>query len=133
MRHALGGPEFAGLDGPWSPGLLVGNILSVSGQLPVDHRSGQVVSPEIAAQVAQCMRNIEEILQQGGGTLASLIKVTVYLLAYSDFPSMNAAYGLCFGSGAYPARSCITVADLPEIAGTKVRCIIDGLAIIDNL
>ena len=117
------------IQGPWSNGVRVGNLVFTSGQIPVDPETGKVPGPGMREQVHQSMRNVSAILAAGGTDLRSVAKVVVYLRDESDFAVLSEAYGEYFPDELYPARTTVTVATLPIIDGVMCRVIIDAIAV----
>ncbi|MBI2684644.1 MAG: hypothetical protein HYX33_04550 [Actinobacteria bacterium] len=101
-----------------------GEIVWVSGQLPIDPESGTLLTTSITEQTGRVIANIAAVLAAAGGALSDVVKTTVFLTDLGDFAEMNAAYAASFGASA-PARSTIQVAALPlgspiEIEATAV-------------
>jgi 2-iminobutanoate/2-iminopropanoate deaminase len=108
--------------GPYSQAIAIGDLLFISGQLPVDPDSGNLIEGDIAAMTRQIFQNMEKILIAGGSSLANLVKTTVFLADLGDFQAMNAAYAEFFGENP-PARSTIQVAALPRAARIEIEAI----------
>lgn len=98
--------------GPYSQGVVVGNMLYTSGQIPL-RADGTLVAGGIALQTAQVLKNLRAILTAADATLASVVKTTVFLTNLEDFAEMNKVYAEAFGTHA-PARSTVQVAKLPR-------------------
>lgn len=98
--------------GPYSQAVIAGDLVFVSGQLPVAAEDG-VVPEGIEAQTAQALENARSILQAAGTAMSQVVKVTVYIQNMDDFPAMNACYAKYF-SDPYPARAAIQAAALPK-------------------
>ncbi|KAF1855857.1 hypothetical protein Lal_00001550 [Lupinus albus] len=99
--------------GPYSQAIQTGGLLFISGQIPVDPATGEVVTGDVAAQTRQAIKNIIAILQSQGIGLENVVKATVFLTDMNDFPIVNQVYGEYFPQAA-PARSCVQVARLPK-------------------
>ncbi len=99
--------------GPYSQAIKVGNVLYVSGQLPVDPKSGVFISNEIEGQTRQCLANIESIVIAAGFSKGDIVKCTVYMSNLDNFQPMNLSYQLFFGDHK-PARVTIEVSRLPK-------------------
>lgn len=115
--------------GPWSQGTKAGPFVFSSGQIPVRPETMKVESTGVREQVQQCMRNLDTVFRLAGGSIQNAVKITVFLLDYGDFNSMNEAYQEFFQDN-YPSRTCVTVKDLPVLNGIQVRTIIEGTAYI---
>ncbi len=100
--------------GAYSNAILTGNMVFVSGQLPVDPVTG-IIPDSIQAQTEQVIKNVENILADAGATLDNVVKTTVYLSEMYLFSEMNAVYAKEF-SQPYPARSSMSVKELPQNA-----------------
>ena len=110
--------------GPYSQAVRAGNLLFVSGQIPVDPASGTVIPGGIKPQAQQALQNVKRILEAAGFTLKDVVKTTVYLKKIADFTEMNAVYAEYF-SAPYPARATVEVSELPK----SVLVEIDAVAI----
>lgn len=107
--------------GPYSQALRTGNMMFVSGQIPVDPVTG-LMADTIEAQAAQSLTNLKNILAAEGLSMKNVIKTTVFLADLSDFAKVNAVYETFF-EAPYPARSCVQVAAIPKGAGVEIECI----------
>jgi len=107
--------------GPYSQALRTGNMMFVSGQIPVDPATG-LMADTIEAQAAQSLTNLKNILAAEGLTMKNVIKTTVFLADLNDFAKVNAVYETFF-EAPYPARSCVQVAAIPKGAGVEIECI----------
>ena len=108
--------------GPYSQGISIGNLIFVSGQLPIDPASG-VMPGDIAEQTQQSLQNLKNILEAAGSGMDKVCKTTVFLQDMNDFAAMNQVYEAAFGEGAYPARSAVAVAKLPKGALVEIEAI----------
>ena len=108
--------------GPYSQAIKVGNLLFVSGQIPLDPQSGQLVPGDIRAQTRQVLTNLAAILNAAGSSLARVAKTTVYLKDLSEFAAMNEIYAGFFGENP-PARATVEVARLPRNAAVEIDLI----------
>ena len=109
--------------GPYSQAVAGGNLLFISGQIPLDPTTGQVVGGGIAEQTRQVMQNLGAVLEAAGVDFSRLAKTTIYLTDLSDFAVVNGIYGEYF-TGVFPARATVQVAALPK--GVAVE--IEGIA-----
>ena len=108
-----------GAIGPYSQAIQAGNAIYVSGQLPIDAKTGAFPADDIAAQTRQSLENIKVILEEAGCTMGDVVKSTVLLKDISDFGAMNAVYGEYF-SKPYPARAAFQVGALPKDARVEI-------------
>jgi 2-iminobutanoate/2-iminopropanoate deaminase len=108
--------------GPYSPALRAGQWLFLSGQVPFDPATGQLVDGDIATQTRRVLQNIGTLLDAAGLTHAAIVRTTVFLADMNDFAAMNAAYAEFF-SEPYPARSTVQAARLPRDARIEIDVI----------
>ena len=108
--------------GPYSQGLIMDNLIFVSGQLPIDPATGNFVDGDIQDSTRQCIRNIEAILKEAGTSLDKVVKTTIFVADLADFAAINEAYAEFFGESA-PARSCVQVAAIPKGAAIEIEAI----------
>jgi 2-iminobutanoate/2-iminopropanoate deaminase len=106
--------------GPYSQAIRAEGLVFVSGQIPLDPGSGELVEGDIAAQTRQCLRNIQAILEVANSSLAQVVKTTVFLADINDFAAMNAAYAEFFPNDP-PARSAFQVVALPKGARIEIE------------
>ena len=109
--------------GPYSQAVAAGDLLFVSGQLPLDPASGQLVSGDIAAQTRRALANIEAILAAAGLGLNHVVRCDVFLADMNDFAAFNQAYAEVFAGPLKPARQVIQAARLPKDARLEISCI----------
>lgn len=107
--------------GPYSPGMILGDLLFTSGQIPLDPESGEIVGSEIKEQTRQVIKNLQAILESGGSSLQKVIKTTCFLKNMSDFVPFNTIYAEYFTGK--PARSCVEVARLPKDVLVEIEVI----------
>ncbi len=108
--------------GPYSQAIEAGGWLFLSGQIPLDPLSGQLVEGGIEDQTRQVLANLEAVLAAGGVDFSAVVKATIYLTDLADFVAVNAIYGKAFPS-APPARATVQVAALPKGALVEIDCI----------
>ncbi len=108
--------------GPYSQGIKAGDMLFLSGQVPIDPKTGELVQGDIATQTERVMDNLAAVLAAGGATFANVVKTTIYLVDLGDFQAVNATYAKRF-SGAPPARATIQVSALPKGARVEIEAI----------
>lgn len=113
--------------GPYSQGVRAGNLLFVSGQIPLDPETGRMIDGGIEVQAEQVLRNIAAVVEASGGKLTDVVKTTVYLKDLGDFEKVNGVYGRFFAEHR-PARAAVEVSDLPK--GAKIE--IEAIAVIDG-
>lgn len=121
MKKEVISKNAPGAIGPYSQGVRVGNLLFISGQLPIDPVTGKMPST-VKEQTRQSIANIKAILAEEGATLDNVVKSTVYLTAMQLFDDMNAVYAEEF-KAPYPARSAYAVRELPKQANVEIEVI----------
>ena len=125
MRQAVASPDAPRPLGPYSPAIRAGNLVFISGQVPVDPATGAVVGADISAQTEQVMRNIGALLKAAGLGFEHVVRTTVFLADLNEFAEMNTCYA-GFMTDPPPARATVQVARLPR----DVRVEIDAIAVI---
>ncbi|MBO4980488.1 MAG: RidA family protein [Lachnospiraceae bacterium] len=108
--------------GPYSQGIITGNLLFASGQIPIDPASGEIWGKDIVEQAEQVMKNIGAILEEAGTDYTKVVKTTCFLAEMSDFATFNEVYAKYFTEK--PARSCVAVKSLPK----NVLCEVEVIA-----
>ena len=108
--------------GPYSQAVQTGNLLFVSGQLPIDPATGAFAGEDVASQTRQSLQNVKSILEAAGYTCADVVKATVLLADIADFAAMNAVYAEFFTSDC-PARAAFAGKDLPKGAKVEIEVI----------
>jgi 2-iminobutanoate/2-iminopropanoate deaminase len=108
--------------GPYSQAIAAGGLIFVSGQLPIDPATGEMVADDIAAMTRQIFRNVETVLAAAGSSLSKIVKTTVFLADLGDFQTMNGAYSEFFPESP-PARSTVQVARLPRDARVEIEVV----------
>ena len=108
--------------GPYSQAVRAGSLLFVSGQVPIDPATGNLIEGDIAAQTHRVLQNIGEILKAAGASFKQVVRTTVFLADMGDFAAMNEVYATCFASPA-PARATVQVSRLPKDARIEIDVI----------
>ena len=116
-------PDAPGAIGPYSQAIRAGDFVFLSGQIPLEPGTGQLVAGGIAEQTHQVLKNLGAVLAAAGASYAGVVKTTVYLADMNEFTAMNEVYGTYFSSPA-PARATVQAARLPR----DVRVEIDAVA-----
>jgi 2-iminobutanoate/2-iminopropanoate deaminase len=112
--------------GPYSQAVIYNGLVYLSGQIPLDPATGQMVGGDIAAQTERVFANLEAVLEAAGSSFGRVLKTTVFLQDMADFPRMNEVYAKRFPADA-PARSTVQAARLPR----DVKVEIDLIAAVD--
>lgn len=121
MKKELNSKVAPGAIGPYSQAVQVGNLIFVSGQLPINAATGEMPA-DIKAQTAQSIENIKAILAEAGAGLDNVVKTTVLLADMSLFGAMNEVYAEYF-KAVYPARAAFAVKELPKKALVEIEAI----------
>jgi len=108
--------------GPYSQAVRAGNVLYLSGQIPLDPVSGNLVQGDFAVQARRVFENLRAVLKESGAEFQHVVKATVYLTDIGNFPTLNSIYAEYFGEHK-PARSTVGVAQLPRGAGVEIDLI----------
>jgi 2-iminobutanoate/2-iminopropanoate deaminase len=106
--------------GPYTPLVRAGDLAFVSGQVGLSE--GQMVAGGVAAETHQALANVRSLLEAEGGSLADVVKTTVFLRHMRDYSIMNEAYVEVFGDHR-PARSCVAVVELPAVALVEIEAV----------
>lgn len=124
-RQVISSPDAPKAIGPYSQAIRAGNLLFLSGQIPLDPASGSVIEGDVTAQTERVLQNISAVLKAADATFANVVRTTVFLADMNEFAAMNAVYGT-FVVDPPPARSTVQVARLPK----DVRVEIDVIAVV---
>lgn len=108
--------------GPYSQGVIKGDLLFVSGQLPINPETGVIESDDIKVQAKQSLENVKRILEEAGYCLEDVVKTTCFITSMADFTEINEVYADYFKENC-PARSCVSVKELPKQASFELEVI----------
>jgi 2-iminobutanoate/2-iminopropanoate deaminase len=122
VKEIISTDNAPGAIGPYSQAVKTGNMVFVSGQIPIDPATGQFVSEDVAEQTDQVFKNLRAVLEAAGSSLDKVVKTTVFLADMNDFAAMNEVYGKYFTAD-YPARATVQAARLPRDARVEIECI----------
>jgi 2-iminobutanoate/2-iminopropanoate deaminase len=122
MKHVIATEQAPKAIGPYSQAVKRNGIVYLSGQIPLDPASGQMVEGDIAVQTARVLDNIQAVLAAAGSSLEQVLKTTVYLKDVGEFARMNEVYARYFAKDP-PARSTVEVARLPRDARVEIDAI----------
>lgn len=122
-RQPITSPDAPGAIGTYSQGIRAGNTVYLSGQLPLDPRTGELLTGDMHAQVRQVFRNLAAVATAAGASLADAVRVTVYLTDLRHFPVVNEVMAEFFPQP-YPARAAIGVASLPRGATVEADAVL---------
>jgi len=122
MRQVISTDRGPKAIGPYSQAVRANGLVFLSGQIPLDPNTQQLISGDIAAQTERALQNISGILEAAGSSIGQVIKTTVFLKDMNDFAAMNAVYGRYFTAHP-PARSTVEVARLPKDVLVEIEVI----------
>jgi 2-iminobutanoate/2-iminopropanoate deaminase len=122
MKYTVSSPDAPAAIGPYSPAVRAGQLLFVSGQVPIDPATGQLIEGDIAAQTRRVLDSVGALLLAGERSFASVVRTTIFLADMNDFAAVNAIYAEYF-SEPYPARATVQVARLPKDARVEIDVI----------
>ena len=108
--------------GPYSQGVISGNFVYVSGQLPINAKTGIIESNDVILQTRQSLENVKSILENSGSDMSKVVKTVIYLDDIEDFSNVNQEYAKFFKKP-FPARACFQVAKLPKSAKVEIEAI----------
>lgn len=108
--------------GPYSQAIKAGNLLFISGQIPINPSTGELVKGSIEDETRQCLENAKAILEEAGTNLNKVIKATVFIKDMGQFSRINEVYGEYFADHK-PARACVEVARLPKDVNVEIEMI----------
>ncbi len=119
---AISTSKAPGAIGPYSQAIRTGNLVFVSGQLPVDPATGNFAEGGIKELTRQSLLNVKHILEEAGTDMAHVVKTTVFLADMADFADMNEVYAQFF-EAPFPARSAVAIKTLPKNARVEIECV----------
>lgn len=122
MKEIVNTDQAPAAIGPYSQGIITGNLIITSGQLPLNPATG-IFPVGIEKQTKQSLENVKAILEKAGSSMDAVIKTTVFLSDMNNFAAMNEVYATFFKEGSYPSRSAVEVARLPKDALVEVEVI----------
>jgi len=108
--------------GPYSQAIKVGNTLYMSGQIPLDPATAELVNSDVKAETVQILKNMKAVLEAAGGTFDNIVKITVFITDINYFADVNSVYAEAFPTNP-PARSCVAVTALPKGARVELEAI----------
>ena len=122
-RAVISTPDAPQAIGPYSQAIKVGNTVWLSGQIPLDPETMDVVEGDISAQATQVFKNLAAVAEAAGGTLNNAVKINISLTDLADFAAVNEVMA-SFLQEPYPARACVQVTALPRSVGIEVEAIL---------
>ena len=122
MKQAISSPQAPSAGGAYTPALRAGDLLFMSGQIPIDPATGQLVQGDVASQARRVMDNLGALLTAAGLTFGHVVRTTVFLADMNDFAAVNEVYASYF-TEPRPARATVQVARLPRDARIEIDAI----------
>jgi len=122
MREKIQTEKAPAAIGPYSQAIKAGGLVFVSGQLPINPKTGEFVAGGISEQTRQVLKNVAAILEAAGSSLDQVLKTTVFLADMKEFSGMNEVYGTFF-TGPPPARATVAAAGLPRDARVEIEAV----------
>jgi 2-iminobutanoate/2-iminopropanoate deaminase len=122
VKQAISSDNAPKAIGPYSSALRAGQLLFVSGQIPLDPATGQMVAGDVAAQTRRVLDNVGALLTAADRSFADVVRTTIFLADMNDFAAVNEVYGQYFAEP-YPARATVQVARLPKDARVEIDVI----------
>jgi len=110
--------------GPYSQGVIAGNLLFVSGQIPLNPLDGSLISDSLESQANQVFQNLSAIIQEAGTSFEHVLKLTIYLTDLENFAAVNKVMGNYFNEP-YPARATVEVSRLPKDVEVEIDAIVE--------
>ncbi|XCI75357.1 MAG: Rid family detoxifying hydrolase [Flavobacteriales bacterium] len=123
MKKILSSPQAPQTIGPYSQAICINNFLYISGQIPIDPQTNQVITQGIETETRQVLNNIQAILLEAKMNFENVIKTSIFMKNMDDFPTVNRVYAEYFKIGNYPARETIEVARLPKEVNIEISII----------
>ncbi|PXX26730.1 2-iminobutanoate/2-iminopropanoate deaminase [Arenibacter sp. ARW7G5Y1] len=109
--------------GPYNQAVMAGNTLYISGQIPIDPKTGELVSGDIKKETEQSMQNLKAILTEAGMTFENVVKSSIFVKDMHQFSQINEVYSAYFDADTAPARETVEVANLPKFVNVEISMI----------
>lgn len=109
--------------GPYNQAVLAGNTLYVSGQIPINPATGELVSENIKVETLQVMENLKAVLEEAGMTFENVVKTSIFIADMHNFAEINDVYSNYFDNETAPARETVEVANLPKFVNVEISMI----------
>lgn len=122
-RAVISTPDAPDAIGPYSQAIKAGDTVWLSGQIPLEPGTGELVAGDITAQATQVFNNLRAVAEAAGGNLDAAVKINISLTDLADFGAVNEVMA-SFLSEPYPARACVQVAALPRGAAVEIEAIL---------
>jgi len=123
MKKIINTPNAPAPIGPYNQAILSGDTLYISGQIPIDPSTGNLVEGDIKKETLQSMENLKAILAKAGMNFESVVKSTIFLKDMHQFSEVNEVYGSYFNTDTAPSRETVEVANLPKFVNVEISMI----------
>jgi len=123
MKQIINTPKAPAPIGPYNQAVLADNTLYISGQIPMDPATGELISGDIQKETRQCMKNLKAILEEAGMGFEQVVKTSIFVKDMGQFAQINEAYGQYFDTESAPARETVEVANLPKYVNVEISMI----------
>ncbi len=123
MKQIINTPNAPAPIGPYNQAVLADNTLYISGQIPMDPATGELISGDIQKETRQCMENLRAILEEAGMGFEQVVKASIFVKDMNQFAHINEAYGQYFNAESAPARETVEVANLPKFVNVEISMI----------
>ncbi len=123
MKKVITTPNAPAPIGPYNQAILTGNTLYISGQIPMDPATGNLIEGDIKKETAQSMENLKAILTEAGMTFENVVKSSIFVKDMHQFAAINEVYGAYFNAETAPARETVQVSNLPKFVNVEISMI----------
>lgn len=123
MKTIINTPKAPAPIGPYNQATLIKDTLYISGQIPIDPATGQLVEGDIKKETRQSMENLKAILEEAGMTFENVVKTSIFIADMHQFADINEVYGAYFDADTAPARETVEVANLPKFVNVEISMI----------
>jgi len=123
MKTIITTPNAPAPIGPYNQATLINNTLYISGQIPINPSTGELVEGNIKEETTQSMENLKAILSEAGMTFENVVKTSIFVKDMHQFAEINEAYGAYFNADTAPARETVEVANLPKFVNVEISMI----------
>ena len=123
MKKIINTPNAPAPIGPYNQAVLIKDTLYISGQIPIDPKTGELVEGDIQKETQQSMENLKAILDEAGMTFEHVIKTSIFIKDMHQFGQINEVYGSYFDAETAPARETVEVANLPKFVNVEISMI----------
>lgn len=123
MKKIINTPKAPAPIGPYNQATLIKDTLYISGQIPIDPATGELVAGDIKKETKQSMENLKAILDEAGMTFENVVKTSIFIKDMHQFAEINEVYGAYFDADTAPARETVEVANLPKFVNVEISMI----------